>query len=154
MPTTSTKTAKKPLSKPVNKATVKEPRNFIQTVGRRKSAVARVRLHLKGKGVITVNGKKLEEYFPHKLQQEAITAPLPLVGMNDTTDITVKVAGGGMRGQAEAIRLGVARALVVNNEEVRPTLRKMGWLTRDPRVKERKKPGLKGARRAPQWQKR
>ncbi len=126
---------------------------LIRTVGRRKSAIAR--LHLKsGKGEFVVNTKPVEVYFPYQLWREAVLSPLPLVGMQGNVDISVKVQGGGQNAQAEAIRLALARALVEMNAEWRPTLRKMGWLTRDAREKERKKPGLKRARRAPQWQKR
>lgn len=136
------------------KITTKKANSFIQTVGRRKSAVARVRLMRKGKGQIVVNEKPLSEYFQAVMYQNVVNEPLPLVGLQDDADISVKVEGGGHKAQAEAIRLGIARALIEHNEEWRPTLRKMGWLTRDPRVKERKKPGLKRARRAPQWAKR
>jgi small subunit ribosomal protein S9 len=116
-------------------------------VGRRKSAAAQVRLYPTGSGKITVNEKVVAP------ADQAYLAPLKLVGLS-TADLTVKVQGGGFAGQEEAIRHGVARALVELDETYKTTLRKAGYLTRDPRGKERKKPGLKGARRAPQWSKR
>jgi small subunit ribosomal protein S9 len=136
------------------KTTKKTSTGLIQTVGRRKRAIARVRLTRKGKGQFIVNDKPLKEYFQAIMYQNIVNEPLPLVGLEGETDISVKVLGGGHRAQAEAIRLGIARALLEHNEEWRQLLRKMGWLTRDPRIKERKKPGLKRARRAPQWAKR
>ncbi len=125
----------------------------IRTVGRRKSASARVRV-FPGSGVITVNGKTLAEYFPYAEWQEIVKAPLKLVSKDKDTDVTVKTDGGGKKGQATAIQLGIARALVIWNEDLKKTLKTLGLLTRDARVKERKKPGLKKARRAPQWSKR
>jgi small subunit ribosomal protein S9 len=119
---------------------------FFNGVGRRKSAIARVRLN-NGSGKLIVNGQ--EQNIPAK-----VTAILDLVNRQGQLDISVKVAGGGLSGQTDAISLGVARALLELNPELRSTLRKAGYLTRDPRVKERKKPGLKKARRAPQWAKR
>jgi small subunit ribosomal protein S9 len=130
------------------------PRDFIQTVGRRKRAIARLRFYASGTGAITINGPDYKKYFPYVFWQEIITEPLPLVGLANSVDVSVKIGGGGLSAQADAIRLALARALVKHNPDWRPTLRKMGWLTRDPREKERKKPGLKRARRAPQWQKR
>lgn len=129
-------------------------KNFIQTVGRRKRAVARLRLHQHGSGTYIVNNKPHSVYFPYPFWQEVVSSPLPLVGLAGAVDITVKVEGGGLNAQSEAVRLALARALILVNADWRPTLRKMGWLTRDSRQKERKKPGLKRARRAPQWQKR
>lgn len=129
-------------------------RDFIQTVGRRKTSVARLRLHRAGKGSITVNGKDFKEHFPYQLWQETISSPLPQVGLAGAVDITVKVAGGGLTAQSEAIRLALSRALILQNPDWRPTLRALGYLTRDSRKKERKKPGLKRARRGPQWAKR
>ncbi len=125
----------------------------IRTVGRRKSAAARVRLN-PGTGVITVNGKSLADYFPYAEWQEIIIAPLKAVSKEKNTDVSIKTDGGGKKGQATAIQLGIARALVRWNEDLRKTLKSLDLLTRDPRVKERKKPGLKKARRAPQWSKR
>ena len=126
---------------------------IIRTVGRRKEAVARVRM-TPGSGEITINGKDYTQYFNTPIAQGIVSSPLTLVDQRKKQDISVKVEGGGMRGQAEAVRHGVARALVVLDPEFKKTLRAAGFMTRDPRVKERKKPGLKRARRAPQWQKR
>jgi len=124
-----------------------------RAVGRRKTASARVRVE-KGTGKITVNGQELKIYFPYFEYQTKILSPLKTLGKENDLDISVKVQGGGKSGQAEAVRLGIARALVVWNEEFRKTLKTQGFLTRDSRSKERKKPGLKRARRAPQWSKR
>ena len=124
-------------------------------MGRRKTAVARVRLFPNGDGSITVNGKNGRVYFGEREALTAtVTAPLRLLDLIDAYDMTVRVVGGGWSGQAGAIRHGVARALVRVNPEWKPTLRKAGFLTRDPRMKERKKPGLKRARKAPQYTKR
>jgi len=124
-------------------------------MGRRKTAVARVRLYPNGDGSITVNGKSSRLYFG---QRDAVisvmTAPLRLLDLGNDYNMTVRVVGGGTSGQAGAIRHAVARALVRVNPEWKPTLRKAGFLTRDPRMKERKKPGLKRARKAPQYTKR
>jgi small subunit ribosomal protein S9 len=128
-------------------------RNYIATVGRRKTAVARVRL-APGTGNIVINGQLLAERFPRLLYQQSITAPLRLTNTLGAYNIQVKVSGGGLTGQAEAIRHGIARALVAENEAFRPVLRQAGLLTRDARVKERKKYGLKRARKAPQYTKR
>jgi len=122
-------------------------------LGRRKTAAARVRL-LKGKGSIIVNGKDYKEYFPIKLSQDLVLAPLKVTGRTDALDVTVKVAGGGSHGQAEAVRHGIARALVALDEELRPVLKAERFLTRDPRAKERKKFGKYKARRGHQWRKR
>ena len=132
----------------------KEIKKFFQGLVRRKSAIARIRIYADGQGLITVNGKELEKYFPYFEYREQIMAPLEQVGLTKKVDISVMVKGGGPRGQAEAIELGIARALVVKDEANKPGLRAAGHLSRDPRVKERKKPGLKRARRAPQWTKR
>lgn len=151
---TKTVVANKVLSKVEAKLKAGQAAGFIQTVGRRKSAIARLRLYTRGSGNITVNTKDYRQYFPYFVWQEKITEALPLVGLDKAVDISVKVVGGGLSAQAEAVRLALARALVLHNNDWRPTLRKMGWLTRDPREKERKKPGLKRARRGPQWAKR
>ena len=122
--------------------------------GRRKSAVARVRL-IPGEGGITVNGKPAAEYFGGRfLHQVNLTQPLRLTGTMDRFAVTARVAGGGVSGQAGAIRHGIARALTRFDEELRPTLKRAKLLTRDARVKERKKVGLKRARKAPQYTKR
>jgi small subunit ribosomal protein S9 len=129
------------------------PKESIRTVGRRKSAIARVRL-MPGKGSITINNKDVTAYFPYFEFWKEIESPLVLTDTRTAVDISVRVQGGGVRGQAEAVRHGIARALIKMNPEWKKTLRSEGFITRDPRVKERKKPGLKRARRAPQWQKR
>lgn len=128
--------------------------NYIYANGKRKTSVARIRLFPKGKGEITINDKPMEGYFTVKIQKAVILSPLKLIGMQKDFDISVKVIGGGGVGQAEAIRHGIAKALVTYNSELRPTLKRAGMLTRDSRIKERKKPGLKRARRSPQWCKR
>jgi len=122
--------------------------------GRRKCAVARVRLY-PGSGTITVNGKSAPDYFGGRpLHQQNIELPLRLTNTYDRFDIIVKVVGGGVAGQAGAVRHGIARALARSDEELRPTLKRAHLLTRDARVKERKKVGLKRARKAPQYTKR
>ena len=142
---------------PIAKKAVKKvaaPKDYIQTIGRRKRAVARLRLIVKGDGTFVVNEKPIIEYFPYTLWRDVAVEPLVHVNLLEDVGVTVKVAGGGKHAQSEAVRLAVARALLVHNEDWRSVMRKMGWLTRDARIKERKKPGLKRARRAPQWQKR
>ena len=124
-----------------------------RAVGRRKKASARVRL-TPGKGVIVINDRELEKYFTTKLLQDIVKAPLREVGKEDTFDVSVKVVGGGISGQAEAVRHGIARALLSWNEELRPVLKASRFLTRDPRSKERKKPGRHRARKGHQWKKR
>jgi small subunit ribosomal protein S9 len=125
----------------------------IQTVGRRKEAVVRVRL-VPGTGKFNLNGRTLEGYFPNKVHQQLIKAPLVTVDRVDSFDIYALLHGGGPSGQAGALRLGIARALIVAQPEDRPPLKKAGFLTRDPRATERKKYGLKKARKAPQYSKR
>jgi len=123
--------------------------------GRRKSAIARVRLLPGGSGQITVNGKPVGDYFGGRtIHQATLTEALRLTGTSDRFDVTVRVVGGGVSGQAGAIRHGIARALIKFDEELRPTLKTAKLLTRDARVKERKKVGLKRARKAPQYTKR
>lgn len=121
--------------------------------GRRKTSVARVRL-VPGQGKITVNKKELNEYFGRKTLELVIKQPLVLTGVTEQYDVIADVKGGGPSGQAGAIRHGIARALLHADIEYRPVLKKAGFLTRDPRMKERKKYGLKAARRAPQFSKR
>ena len=121
--------------------------------GRRKSSVARVRL-VPGEGKVTINGRSMEEYFGLKTLELIVRQPLNLTETVDKYDIVCTVAGGGVTGQAGAIRHGLSRALLEFDPELRPTLKKAGFLTRDPRMKERKKYGLKAARRAPQFSKR
>lgn len=127
--------------------------DITRSVGRRKSASARVRID-KGAGKVVVNGKPMAEYFPYFEFQEIVMAPLKALAKEKDIDVSVKVQGGGKKGQATAVQLGIARALVLWNEDFHKTLKSLGLLTRDARVKERKKPGLKKARRAPQWSKR
>jgi small subunit ribosomal protein S9 len=126
---------------------------YYEGVGRRKVATARVRLY-PGKGIIVVNDRPIEDYFPRKRDLLHLLEPLKATGTMAKFDISVKVKGGGISGQAGAIRHGIARALVKADPNLRRILRKGGFLTRDPRVKERKKPGLKRARKAPQYCKR
>jgi len=132
----------------------KDTIKYYQGTGRRKNAIARVRIYEKGKGGIIINNKNLEEFFKFFEYKQQAISPLELTDKKDKLYVMVKVSGGGQRGQAEAIRHGIARALVDMDQELKPVLRKNGYLTRDPRAKERKKPGLKRARRAPQWRKR
>lgn len=132
----------------------KETEACYRAVGRRKAAIARIRLSLTGNGRIEINGKMYTEYFPTRLLQLLIETPLIIGNAKETCDVSVKVGGGGFHGQAEAVRLGIARALIVAQADLKKTFRSEGLITRDPRVKERKKPGLKRARRAPQWSKR
>ena len=121
--------------------------------GRRKSSVARVRLY-QGTGKITINDRDIDEYFGLETLKLIVRQPLNLTDTSDKFDIICTVTGGGVTGQAGAIRHGLSRALLVYDPELRPTLKKAGFLTRDPRMKERKKYGLKAARRAPQFSKR
>lgn len=124
-----------------------------RTVGRRKEAVARVRM-TQGSGAIVINEKDYTTYFPSSLAQKLVESPLTLVDQRKKMDVSVKVEGGGFRGQADAVRHGITRALIAMDPELKKTLRGAGYVTRDPRVKERKKPGLRRARRAPQFSKR
>ncbi|MCD6289376.1 MAG: 30S ribosomal protein S9 [Anaerolineae bacterium] len=126
---------------------------YIEAVGRRKTASARVRLY-PGTGTIVVNDRSLDEYFPREFLVHRMLEPLRVTGTEGRFNITIQVKGGGITGQADAIRLGIARALVETDENLRPVLRSYGLLTRDARAKERKKPGLKRARKAPQYTKR
>jgi len=125
----------------------------VQTVGRRKEAVVRVRL-LPGTGQFTLNGRTLEDYFPNKVHQQLVKAPLVTVERTESFDVFARLQGGGPSGQAGALRLAIARALVEVTAEDRPALKRAGFLTRDPRATERKKYGLKKARKAPQYSKR
>jgi len=121
--------------------------------GRRKEAIARVRI-MPGSGEWTINGRTLDVYFPNKVHQQLIREPLVTLEKTESYDVIALLVGGGVTGQAGALRLGISRALIEVNLEDRPTLKKAGFLTRDPRVKERKKYGLKKARKAPQYSKR
>ena len=126
---------------------------YHEGVGRRKTAVARVRI-VEGKGEGMVNGKTVEKYFPLQTLRDTAFAPLEALKMKSTMHFTAQVGGGGIHAQAEAVRHGIARALVKWDKELTMRLRALGFMTRDPRMVERKKYGLKKARRAPQWAKR
>ena len=130
------------------------PLNYIFTVGRRKRAVAKVFFYRDGKGEVEINGKPLEVYFPSELLQQTVLAALNQSPFRNSVRVVVKVSGGGIPGQAVAVQHGITRALIKLDETLRPIFRARGFLTRDSREKERKKPGLKKARKAPQWQKR
>jgi small subunit ribosomal protein S9 len=132
---------------------VAEELQKIQTVGRRKTAVARVLLR-QGSGEWTINGRPMAEYFPRKTHQMRVEEPLQVTELDGRFDVQVRVNGGGLTGQADAIRLGLSRALVAFDEEQRPNLRSKGLLTRDPRKVERKKPGRPKARKRFQFSKR
>lgn len=134
-----------------------KPERYIESLGGRKTAHARVRLFSASGGkqkAIIINGKDYKEYFKISKHQMAVSAPLKLAGVLDKMGVTVKVIGGGIGMQAEAVRHGLSRALILFNEEFKKVLRHAGFVTRDARMVERKKYGLKKARRAPQWQKR
>ena len=133
-------------------AEVKELESYRGT-GRRKTSVARVILR-PGNGTVLVNGRAFEQYFPTEAQRQHALEPLKIVNMEGRFDVLVNVSGGGLSGQAGAVRLGIARALVAYDEGLRPALKKAGMLTRDPRMVERKKYGLHKARRAVQYSKR
>ena len=130
-----------------------EGKPYFYGTGRRKSSVARVRVY-NGTGKITINERDIDDYFGLETLKLIVRQPLTLTDNLDKFDIVCRVAGGGVTGQAGAIRHGIARALLQADENLRPELKKAGFLTRDPRMKERKKYGLKGARRAPQFSKR
>ena len=129
------------------------PAQLAQTVGRRKEAVVRVRL-LPGTGQYKLNGRTIENYFPNKVHQQLINEPFVLLEKTEQYDIIARLHGGGISGQAGALRLAIARALQDIEQDDRPALKKAGFLTRDARIKERKKYGLKKARKAPQYSKR
>lgn len=128
--------------------------NFVAAVGRRKTARARVRMTETGQGSLVINGRALKQYFTDPFLAELALSPLKTTGEDKNHDFSIKVAGGGVHSQAEAVRHGLARVLIKWNDDFRKSLRAAGYLTRDSREKERKKPGLKKARKAPQWQKR
>ena len=129
-------------------------RKYYYGTGRRKSSVARVRVYENGTGNVTINGRDIDNYFGLDTLKMVVRQPLVSTDLLGKVDVVVTVCGGGVTGQAGAIRHGVSRALLVANAEYRPTLKAAGFLTRDPRMKERKKYGLKAARRAPQFSKR
>jgi small subunit ribosomal protein S9 len=146
-------TAEEAPAAPVERKPVVQVTGPAAATGRRKEAIARVRL-IPGTGVWTVNGRTLDDYFPNKVHQQIVNEPLVTLDIADRYDVLVRVHGGGVSGQAGAVRLGVARALLDTDEAARPPLKKAGFLTRDARAKERKKYGLKKARKAPQYSKR
>jgi small subunit ribosomal protein S9 len=127
--------------------------NQIQTVGRRKRSVARILLR-PGKGEWSVNGRTMQDYFPRPTHQIRVEEPFKVAELDGTFDVVVRVHGGGLTGQSDAVRMGLARALVVHDEELRPAMREKGMLTRDPRQVERKKPGRPKARKRFQFSKR
>ena len=133
---------------------VKKKDSYHYANGKRKTSVARVRLFPGGKGDVTINEKPMKEFCQVKSQQDSILAPLELVGLSGKVDVTAKVTGGGFNAQADAVRHGISKALLEYDELFRASLKKAGFLTRDSRTKERKKFGLKRARRAPQFSKR
>lgn len=126
---------------------------LVQTVGRRKASVARVQLR-EGTGLMTLNNRTIEDYFPNMAQRIRILEPMRTAGVEGRYDVSARLEGGGMTGQSDALRLGIARAIVALEPELRSTLKKAGMLTRDARIVERKKYGLKKARRAEQFTKR
>ncbi len=129
------------------------PKPLVQSTGRRKQAVARVRIR-PGTGVVTVNRRSLDNYFPSETHRMIVTEPLRLTTTAEVYDVDATIDGGGISGQADALRLGIARGLVVLDDDQRSTLKRAGFLTRDAREKESKKYGLKKARKAPQYSKR
>jgi small subunit ribosomal protein S9 len=153
-------TESKTLKKEPVKVSLKD-KKYLQGIGRRKESIAEVRFQFlqktsstqDGKEII-INGKDYKKYFPSDELRNIVLDPIQTLGINEKYAVSIKTRGGGVRGQAEASRLGISRALVKHNEEFRKPLRAKGYLTRDARIVERKKPGLKKARRAPQWQKR
>jgi len=145
---------KKDTTEPKIEVQINDKTKYYYGTGKRKTSIARVRLHEKGSGKVRINGKFLEDFNELKTIQYIILYPLIITGNEKTFDLSIKVAGGGTSSQAEAIRHGIARALVEFNAENRTILKKDGLLTRDARIKERKKYGLKRARRAPQFSKR
>jgi len=131
-----------------------EKTKYTPGLGRRKCAVAQVRLQHGGKGTITINNRPLESYLGTEILRQNVKAPLVLTGTENMFDVVVVVKGGGASGQANSIRLGIARALIDFNPEYKTVLKKQGFVTRDARIRERKKFGKKSARRSPQWSKR
>lgn len=155
MPKTTSKPKAKAKAKPEQEETVKPSHKgkYFHASGKRKTSIARVRLH-KGTGEISVNNKPVNEYFVLKTQIEVIKSPLALTGNLQKFDVTAIISGGGINSQAEALRHGISKALVESDPLNKPTLKKAGMMTRDSRIKERKKYGLKRARKAPQFSKR
>jgi small subunit ribosomal protein S9 len=129
-------------------------RQYLSSIGKRKTAIARVKLYPEGSGEVTVNGMKMKDYFDTPMQRENALAPLVLIDKKNAFDIEAVIVGGGKTGHSDALRHAISRVLLLVNPDVRSDLKRAGFLRRDARIKERKKPGLKRARRAPQWQKR
>ena len=148
------KESKKPVSKKIVKKPIKKPARYLEAIGRRKTALARVRLWTRGEKEFLINNKPYQDYFPGAELQEVAAASLKKMKCLDRFRILVRVRGGGISGQAEAVRHGTARILTLFNPDFQKRLRRVGYLTRDSRMRERKKFGLKRARRAPQWAKR
>jgi len=139
---------------PIEKELASKPDRYFEAIGRRKTAVARVRLFTRGEKQFLVNGKPYQEYFTLGADQQTVTSSMRKMKCLDKFKVTVMVTGGGRNAQAEAVRHGTARVLVDFNANFKKRLRKVGYLTRDPRMRERKKFGLKRARKSPQWAKR
>lgn len=152
----ATKKAVTKTKKPVAKKARPAPKRskYVYGLGRRKSARAKVKLYLSGSGLIKINKEEFKSYFPTVNMQTVALEPLVLLGLEKKVDLEIATSGGGKGAQAASASLGIARALVVSDAQIKTTLKKAGLLTRDARKKERKKPGLKRARRAPQWSKR
>ncbi|MEK7653547.1 MAG: 30S ribosomal protein S9 [Patescibacteria group bacterium] len=152
------KSVRQPAEKKAEKKTEVKPEKrslkYINARGARKTSVAQTRLYPSGKGEILINGKPYGEYFPTLEQKKIVLSPLELANLTGKVNISIRVKGGGIMSQAGACRHSISRALLVLTPELRKVLKAEGYLKRDPRVKERKKPGLKRARRAPQWSKR
>ncbi|MCG2701109.1 30S ribosomal protein S9 [Candidatus Parcubacteria bacterium] len=144
----------KTIKKEKNSEDFKFKGKFIGAVGKRKTSTAIIRLYKNGKGIIVFNGKSINDYFDANILRTIVLQPLKLTGHLKDFDFSILVKGGGLKGQADASLHGIARVLEKVDEKLRPALKAKGWLTRDARKKERKKPGLKKARRAPQWSKR
>ena len=151
---TTKKTVKKETAVKKEKKAAKRAVKYFEGTGRRKTAIARVRLYTQREKNILINGKPLESYFPISELQQTVKSPFEKLNCLNKFGLSAKVKGGGYQAQAEATRYGIAKALVLFNPEFRKKLKKAGYLTRDSRMRERKKFGLKRARRAPQWQKR
>jgi len=151
----TTETGDTPAGGPAKAAVTRKPvvTGSAMGTGRRKEAIARVRIQ-PGSGKWLINGRPLDEYFPNKVHQQLISEPFVTLGAEDQFDVIARITGGGVTGQAGALRLGIARSLVLVDPENRPVLKRAGFLTRDARIKERKKYGLKKARKAPQYSKR
>lgn len=149
-------TIKKVKKEEVKKEEIAEKGRYFYAVGKRKTSIAQVKIYptKKAAGEILINGRKLEDYFTISRLRDTVKAPLAVAGEDSKFDVSAKISGGGINSQAEALRLGIARALVEFSADLKKPLRDRGFVTRDARKVERKKPGLKKARRSPQWAKR